>query len=102
MTGVSGYVVDISMPTTPSHGGDRGSKPLGTASLRRRNYREASIKALPFSRFRLNPGPPKGPFGKMTRDPRGRVDGGFETTVERLTGSDLSKGRPGRPRKRSV
>ncbi len=31
MTGVTGYVVDIVVLTTPSHGGDTGSKPVGTA-----------------------------------------------------------------------
>jgi len=46
-----------------------------------------------------------GPMKKLrqaTRTGRPAADGSFVTTVERLTGRDLSKGRPGRPRKRQV
>src|SRR5271157_133116 len=32
MTGVPGYVVDFTLLTSPSHGGDGGSKPPGTTS----------------------------------------------------------------------
>jgi putative transposase len=46
-----------------------------------------------------------GPMNKLrqaTRTGRPAGDGSFVTTVERITGRDLSKGRPGRPRKRPV
>jgi putative transposase len=39
---------------------------------------------------------------QATRTGRPAGDGAFVTTVERLTGRDLSKGRPGRPRKRPL
>lgn len=48
-TEVRGQVVDKITSSLGSHGGERGSKPLGTANGKRRNYREASIRALPFS-----------------------------------------------------
>jgi putative transposase len=45
------------------------------------------------------------PLNKLrqaTRTGRPAGDEAFVTTVERLTGRDLSKGRPGRPRKRPL
>ncbi len=55
MIGGSEYGVDIIMLTTPSHGGDRGSKPLGTTKDYRPLKKSAhfSPKAFPriFPRF---------------------------------------------------
>jgi putative transposase len=39
---------------------------------------------------------------QATRTGRPAGDGAFVSTVEKLTGRDLSKGRPGRPRKRPL
>jgi hypothetical protein len=53
MIGVPGYVGDIIALTSPSHGGDTGSKPVGTASNINELQREHFFSMTECSHFAL-------------------------------------------------